>query len=65
MFRESFAGTPLFVMENTTSEGVIEWPAVSDPALGSQRIETAMTKAEAKLGGKQVKGYFCFPICDP
>lgn len=52
-------------MENTTSEGVIEWPAVSDPALGSQRIETAMTKAEAKLGGKQVKGSFCFPICDP
>lgn len=52
MFRESFAGTPLFVMENTTSEGVIEWPAVSDPALGSQRIETAMAKAEAKLGGK-------------
>ena len=44
LFRRSLAGTHLFVTENTASEGVIEWPAVSDPVQGLHRIETVTTK---------------------
>lgn len=44
LFKESLAGTHLFVMENKASEGVIEWPAVSDPVQGLHRIETGRTK---------------------
>lgn len=44
LFKGSLAGTHLFVMENKASEGVIEWPAVSDPVQGLHRIETGRTK---------------------
>lgn len=44
LFKKSLAGTDLFVMENTASEGVIEWPAASDPVQGLHRIETVTTK---------------------
>ncbi len=44
LFKKSLAGTHLFVMENTASEGVIEWPAVSDPVQGLHRIGKVTTK---------------------
>lgn len=44
LFKKRLAETHLFVMENTAGEGVIEWPAVSDPVQGLHRIETVTTK---------------------
>lgn len=48
MFKQSLAGTHLFVAEDAASEGVIEWPAVSDPVKGLHTIEMLATKLGLK-----------------
>lgn len=48
------------VMENRASEGVIEQPAVDDPAQTLYRGETGMTAAELEVGlGGSIYQFVC------
>lgn len=48
LFKQSLAETHLFVAEDAASEGVIEWPAASDPVKGLHTIEMLATKLGLK-----------------